>query len=52
MTHQMMQVWFWGGVVLAAPPVLLILGVLAYIWHRQRSEKRELLRRSADETRT
>jgi hypothetical protein len=52
MTHQMMVIWFWGGVVLAAPPVLMILGVVAYVWHRHRNEKRELLRESTDKTRT
>jgi hypothetical protein len=40
-THTLMVGMFWGGVLMALPPVALSIGVVIYIWRRQRAARQE-----------
>jgi len=48
MNHGLMTGMFWGGVLLSAFPVLLGLGVLGWVVHHQRLERRRARATSAE----
>lgn len=41
--HELMLGMFWGGMLLAAPPVLLGIGLVVYLWRRRTNEKEEAI---------
>jgi hypothetical protein len=49
MNHGMMQGMFWGGLVMAIPPVVLGIGLAIYIWRQHRAVRRAEEERAAAE---
>lgn len=41
MAHDVMAAMFWGGVIMALPPVALSIGVAIYLYRRYRAGKRD-----------
>jgi len=41
--HELMLGMFLGGMLLAAPPVLLGIGLAIYMWRRRTNEKEEAI---------